>query len=71
MCVPDSDGVDAVAFFFVASDAAAASAALRACANTLPSYQRPLWLHAVATLPRSPTGKLLRRKLQELHHALD
>ena len=71
VCVPDSDGVDAVAFFFVASDAAAASAALRACANTLPPYQRPRWLHAVATLPRTPTGKVLRRKLQELHHALD
>lgn len=71
VCVPDRDGVDAVAFFFVANDAAAASAALRACADTLPPYQRPRWLHAVATLPRTPTGKVLRRKLQELHHVLD
>jgi len=71
VCVPDSDGVDAVAFFFVADDDAAAGAALRACADTLPHYQRPRWLHAVATLPRTPTGKLLRRKLQELHRTLD
>jgi acyl-coenzyme A synthetase/AMP-(fatty) acid ligase/rubrerythrin len=71
VCVPDSDGVDAVAFFFVADDDAAAGAALRACADTLPPYQRPRWLHAVATLPRTPTGKLLRRKLQELHRTLD
>ena len=70
VCVPDSDGVDAVAFFFVASDRAAAGAALRERAATLPHYQRPRWLHAVATLPRTPTGKLLRRTLQELHRTL-
>jgi acyl-coenzyme A synthetase/AMP-(fatty) acid ligase len=71
VCVPDSDGVDAVALFFVASDDAAADAALSACADTLPHYQRPRWLHAVEALPRTPTGKLLRRKLQELHRTLD
>jgi len=71
VCVPDSDGVDAVAFFFVAGDQAAADAALRACAETLPHYQRPRWLHPVEVLPRTPTGKLLRRKLQELHRTLD
>ncbi|HSD44772.1 MAG TPA: AMP-binding protein [Burkholderiales bacterium] len=70
VCVPDSDGVDAVAFFFVAADTDATRAALQACAETLPHYQRPRWLHAVATLPRTPTGKLLRRKLQELHGTL-
>jgi acyl-coenzyme A synthetase/AMP-(fatty) acid ligase/rubrerythrin len=67
VCVPDADGVDAVALFFVAGNEAAADAALRACADTLPHYQRPRWLHAVDVLPRTPTGKLLRRKLQELH----
>ncbi len=71
VCVPDSDGVDAVALFFVADDDAAADAALRACADTLPPYQRPRWLHAIDALPRTPTGKLLRRKLQELHRTLD
>ena len=65
--VPDADGVDAVAFFFAADDAAAASAALQACASALPPYQRPRWWHALETLPRGPTGKLLRRKLRDLH----
>jgi acyl-coenzyme A synthetase/AMP-(fatty) acid ligase/rubrerythrin len=71
VCVPDADGVDAVAFFFVAGNEAAADAALRACADALPPYQRPRWLHAVDALPRTPTGKLLRRKLQELHRTLE
>jgi acyl-coenzyme A synthetase/AMP-(fatty) acid ligase len=71
VCVPDSDGVDAVAFFYVAGNDAAASAGLRECAAALPHYQRPRWLHAVETLPRGPTGKLLRRKLQELHRTLE
>jgi acyl-coenzyme A synthetase/AMP-(fatty) acid ligase len=70
VCVPDSDGVDAVAFFYVATDADTARAALQACSETLPHYQRPRWLHAVTTLPRTPTGKLLRRKLQDLHRTL-
>ena len=70
VCVPDGDGVDSVAFFYVAADADAARAALRTCAESLPHYQRPRWLHAVASLPRTPTGKLLRRKLQELHRTL-
>ena len=70
VCVPDRDGVDAVALFFVAGDAAAACAELRERADTLPHHQRPRWLHPVAALPRTPTGKLLRRKLQELHRTL-
>ena len=71
VCVPDSDGVDAVALFFVASDVAAVGAALQAGAEAMPPYQRPRWLHAVEALPRTPTGKLLRRKLRELHLALE
>lgn len=65
--VPDADGVDAVAFFFAADDDAGARAALQACASTLPPHQRPRWWHALETLPRGPTGKLLRRKLRDLH----
>jgi len=68
--VPDADGVDAVAFFFAADDDAAARAALQACASALPPYQRPRWWHALETLPRGPTGKLLRRKLRDLHLAM-
>ena len=73
VCVPDADGVDAVAVFYVAADAIAATAAgiaLREFALTLPHHQRPRWLHAVDALPRGPTGKLLRRSLQELHRTL-
>ena len=71
VCVPDADGVDAVAFFFVAGDPTAVEAALRAATEAMPPHQRPRWLHVVDALPRTPTGKLLRRKLQELHLALD
>ena len=70
VCVPDGDGVDSVAYFYVAADEARAQQALQAHAQTLPHYQRPRWLHAIESLPRGPTGKLLRRKLQELHRAL-
>ena len=70
VCVPDGDGVDAVAFFYVAGDGAAAREALLARAEALPAYQRPRWLHAVPALPRGPTGKLLRRQLQALHRTL-
>lgn len=74
VCIPDADGVDAVAVFYVAVDAIAATAAgiaLREFALTLPHHQRPRWLHVIDALPRGPTGKLLRRKLQELHATLD
>ncbi|MEQ1806981.1 MAG: AMP-binding protein, partial [Burkholderiaceae bacterium] len=73
VCVSDADGVDSVALFYVASDALAAVAAgirLREFAQTLPHHQRPRWLHAIDALPRGPTGKLLRRKLQDLHTTL-
>jgi acyl-coenzyme A synthetase/AMP-(fatty) acid ligase/rubrerythrin len=70
VCVPDADGVDAIAYFYVARDAAAAGAALQAAASALPPHQRPRWLRAVDVLPRTPTGKILRRKLQELHRSL-
>ena len=69
--VPDGDGVDAVAFFFVADDEAATGRALWERAKDLPAYQRPLWWHALAILPRGPTGKLLRRALRDLHFSLE
>jgi acyl-coenzyme A synthetase/AMP-(fatty) acid ligase len=34
--------------------------------ETLPHYQRPRWLHTVEAIPRTATGKMLRRKLAEL-----
>jgi acyl-coenzyme A synthetase/AMP-(fatty) acid ligase len=46
------------------------AATLREHADRLPPYQRPRWLHPVETLPRTPTGKLIRRRLRDLHHTL-
>jgi len=70
--VPDADGVDAVALFFVAQPGAPLldAAALREHADRLPPYQRPRWLHSIDALPRTPTGKLVRRRLRELHREL-
>ena len=70
--VPDDDGVDAVALFFVAQpDMPALDAgALREHADRLPPYQRPQWLHQIEALPRTATGKLLRRRLRDLHGTL-
>ena len=67
VCVADEDGVDALALFYVADDHTGAKAALAAHIATLPPFQRPRWLHPVDALPRTPTGKLLRRRLRELH----
>ncbi|MBU6484053.1 MAG: AMP-binding protein [Betaproteobacteria bacterium] len=71
VAVPDSDGVAAVAFFYALRSEAPADTgvALKACADGLPPYQRPRWLRVVPSLPRTATGKLLRRKLQDLHAA--
>ena len=68
----DSDGVASLAFFYVPkSDApGAAEGGLKASIDALPPHQRPRWLRSVSSLPRTATGKLLRRKLQELHLAL-
>ena len=38
-------------------------------AERLPHHQRPRWLHPIEMLPRTPTGKLMRRRLRELHRA--
>ena len=70
--VQDIDGVDAVAFFYVAMPAAPLDVAQRltAFAQTLHPYQRPRWLHQVPALPRTATGKLIRRQLRDLHRTL-
>jgi benzoate-CoA ligase len=68
VCVPDADGVDCVALFYVAREgqAQAVEQVLRERAAALPPYQRPAAWHSVPLLPRTPTGKLLRRRLAEL-----
>jgi acyl-coenzyme A synthetase/AMP-(fatty) acid ligase len=45
--------------------------ALQSRASALPPHQRPRWWHAIETLPRGPTGKLLRRTLRDLHRTLE
>ncbi len=68
VCVPDRDGMDSVAFFYVARDGQAAQVegVLRERAAALPAHQRPGSMHAIEALPRTPTGKLLRRRLAEM-----
>lgn len=63
--VPDADGVDALALFFAADEPAALRAALEARIASLPPHQRPAWVLPVDALPRTATGKLLRRVLAE------
>ena len=68
VCVPDQDGVDSVAMFYVArpGERAQVEQLLRERASALPPYQRPLGWHALEALPRTPTGKLLRRRLADM-----
>ncbi len=70
--VADADGVGAVAYFYVEKEPTPVdvAATLHTYAETLPHYQRPRWWHRVASLPRTATGKLMRRRLQELHREL-
>jgi acyl-coenzyme A synthetase/AMP-(fatty) acid ligase len=65
VCVPDPDGFDAVALFYAADDAGEASEQLAARIAALPAHQRPAWVLPVEALPRTATGKLLRRQLSE------
>ena len=65
VCAPDADGVDAVGLFYAGNDDGTARRELEARIAALPTYQRPAWLRPIDALPRTPTGKLLRRKLVE------
>jgi acyl-coenzyme A synthetase/AMP-(fatty) acid ligase/rubrerythrin len=68
VCIPDQDGVDSVALFYVArtGQRAQVEQLLRERAAALPPYQRPARWHSLDVLPRTPTGKLLRRRLAEM-----
>lgn len=68
VCVPDADGVDCVALFYVAREGQDGDVerVLRERAAAMPPYQRPGIWQAVPVLPRTPTGKLLRRRLADL-----
>lgn len=66
VCVPGEHGVVSVALFFAGDDDAAMRAAIAERVAALPHYQRPTRLLPIDALPRTPTGKLLRRRLQEM-----
>ena len=60
----DDDGVTMLAALYVGGDdAAATAAALARALAALPPYQRPARCVALDALPRTATGKLLRREL--------
>ena len=64
VALADEDGLTTLAAAYVSDgDAAAASAALQCALAPLPPYQRPTRCIAFAALPRTVTGKLLRREL--------
>ncbi|MEP7328891.1 MAG: hypothetical protein ABI777_06750, partial [Betaproteobacteria bacterium] len=65
IAVADRDGVASVAFFYAmkAGVSCDGGIALHSLVSTLPPHQRPQSLHAVPALPRTATGKLLRRQL--------
>ncbi|MFO1331144.1 MAG: AMP-binding protein [Rubrivivax sp.] len=67
--VSDADGMGAVAYYYSAgaADVKALRAELDRRIAALPPYQRPSQLLPIDMLPRTPTGKLLRRKLLELY----
>ena len=66
--INDADGMGAIAYFYAcgADDEDRLLAELKTRIAALPPYKRPLRLLPIDMLPRTPTGKLLRRKLQEL-----
>ena len=64
VALADEDGLTTLAAAYVSEgDATAASAALGRALAPLPPYQRPTRCVAFAALPRTVTGKLLRREL--------
>ena len=65
VCVPDADGVQSIALFYAArpEDRREVEHDLRERAAGLPPHQRPASWHALDALPRTATGKLLRRTL--------
>lgn len=72
VAVPGDVGVASIALFYVARPGVHADTAhqLAAAAAALPAHQRPRWMHAAPELPRTATGKLLRRQLQQMHEVL-
>ncbi|MBL8340116.1 MAG: AMP-binding protein [Rubrivivax sp.] len=67
-CTEDADGLSELQLYYVAADlsgdtVAAVRSRLAERVRALPPHQRPTRLAALEALPRTPTGKLLRRAL--------
>ena len=64
-CVADDDGINAIALFYVAAprDRDSVERALRLRAEALPPFRRPTIWRSIDALPRTATGKLMRRRL--------
>jgi acyl-coenzyme A synthetase/AMP-(fatty) acid ligase/acyl carrier protein/surfactin synthase thioesterase subunit len=60
------NGQTQLACYYVADEAADTSVAKEALREHLPSYMIPSYFHKVDKLPRSATGKVMRRKLHTL-----
>jgi len=71
LAVESADGLGSIALFAVAPPGgrAVAEGALRAAIDLLPKQRRPREVHWVDELPRTPTGKLQRSRLNELRPA--
>jgi acyl-coenzyme A synthetase/AMP-(fatty) acid ligase len=67
--VKSEDGLTAIAAFLVVTpnQEEAARNQLASAINSLPGHKRPRWVHWVATLPLTATGKLQRARLAALH----
>jgi acyl-coenzyme A synthetase/AMP-(fatty) acid ligase len=67
--VPAEDGLTAISAMAIAMPGreAVARERLAAAIDKLPRYRRPSWLHLVADLPLTTTGKLQRSRLREVH----
>lgn len=66
--VTDIEGFERLAMFVATrgeADKALATAG-RVCEEKLPRFKRPMWIRALAELPRTATGKIQRFKLREL-----
>jgi benzoate-CoA ligase family protein len=65
--VPDAAGLTELVACVVAAGAGDLAALIHArCAERLPRYKRPRRMVVVASLPRTPTGKLQRFRLREM-----
>jgi benzoate-CoA ligase family protein len=65
--VPDAAGLTELVACVVAAGSEDVTAAIEACcAQRLPRYKRPKRVVAIASLPRTPTGKLQRFRLREM-----